>query len=83
MAYGISVSATMLIDTLLLALVARSLWPRARGWILALCVPFFLLLCIPVVNLVVAFQLTFLRGTTGPNRFGPDPLDACVALPVI
>lgn len=36
---------------------------------------FFLLLCIPVVNLVVAFQLTFLRGTTGPNRFGPDPLD--------
>jgi len=42
-AYGISVSATMLIDTLLLALVARSLWPRARGWILALCVPFFLI----------------------------------------
>ena len=28
-AYGISVSATMLIDTLLLALVARMLWPRA------------------------------------------------------
>jgi KUP system potassium uptake protein len=30
-AYGISVSATMLIDTLLLALVARSLWPKARA----------------------------------------------------
>ncbi len=36
-AYGISVSATMLIDTLLLALVARMLWPRARHWIVALC----------------------------------------------
>ena len=40
-AYGISVSATMLIDTLLLALVAKALWPRARHAILALCVVFF------------------------------------------
>src|SRR5690606_20792509 len=39
-AYGISVSATMLIDTLLLAIVARELWPRARRWVLALCVLF-------------------------------------------
>ena len=39
-AYGISVSATMLIDTLLLALVARMLWPRARYWIVALCTGF-------------------------------------------
>ena len=36
-AYGISVSATMLIDTLLLALVARSLWPEWRRWVLPLC----------------------------------------------
>ncbi|WP_298580715.1 potassium transporter Kup [uncultured Luteimonas sp.] len=36
-AYGISVSATMLIDTLLLALVARSLWPEWRQWVLPLC----------------------------------------------
>ncbi len=40
-AYGISVSATMLIDTLLLAIVARALWPRWRLWVLPLCVPFF------------------------------------------
>jgi KUP system potassium uptake protein len=40
-AYGISVSATMLIDTLLLALVARALWPRGRKWVLPLCVVFF------------------------------------------
>ena len=39
-AYGISVSATMLIDTLLLAIVARELWPRARNWVLGLCVLF-------------------------------------------
>src|SRR5690606_35393550 len=36
-AYCISVSATMLIDTLLLALVARSLWPEWRRWVLPLC----------------------------------------------
>ncbi|MBA3487379.1 MAG: potassium transporter Kup [Lysobacter sp.] len=40
-AYGISVSAIMLIDTLLLALVARALWPRWRLWVLPLCVVFF------------------------------------------
>ena len=36
-AYGISVSATMLIDTLLLAIVARALWPGWRNWVLPLC----------------------------------------------
>jgi len=39
-AYGISVSATMLIDTLLLALVARALWPRWRWWVLPSCLAF-------------------------------------------
>ena len=39
-AYGISVSGTMLIDTLLLVLVARALWPRARRWVLPLCAVF-------------------------------------------
>jgi len=39
-AYGISVSATMLIDTLLLALVARALWPRWRWWVLPSCIGF-------------------------------------------
>jgi KUP system potassium uptake protein len=40
-AYGISVSGTMLIDTLLLALVAKVLWPKARYWVLGMCVVFF------------------------------------------
>ena len=39
-AYGVSVSGTMLIDTLLLVLVARASWPRARRWVLPLCVLF-------------------------------------------
>ncbi|TAK40136.1 MAG: potassium transporter Kup [Lysobacteraceae bacterium] len=39
-AYGISVSGTMLIDTLLLALVAYALWPRWRWVVLPLCVVF-------------------------------------------
>ncbi|WRL52122.1 potassium transporter Kup [Luteimonas sp. R10] len=39
-AYGISVSMTMLIDTVLLAIVARALWPRLRRWVLPLCVLF-------------------------------------------
>ena len=39
-AYGVSVSLTMLIDTLLLAVVARALWPQWRRWVLPLCVVF-------------------------------------------
>jgi KUP system potassium uptake protein len=39
-AYGISVSATMLIDTLLLVIVANALWPTWRRWVLPLCVVF-------------------------------------------
>ncbi|QCU72711.1 potassium transporter Kup [Luteimonas yindakuii] len=39
-AYGISVSMTMLIDTLLLAVVARTLWPQWQRWVLPLCVLF-------------------------------------------
>jgi len=39
-AYGISVSATMLIDTLLLAIVARALWPNLRRVVLPLCAVF-------------------------------------------
>jgi KUP system potassium uptake protein len=36
-AYGVSVSGTMLIDTLLLALLARATWRRARWWVLPVC----------------------------------------------
>jgi len=41
-AYGISVSLTMLIDTLLLVIVARALWPNWRTWVLPLCALFLL-----------------------------------------
>ena len=36
-AYGLSVTGTMLIDTLLLAIVAYTRWPDSRRWVLQLC----------------------------------------------
>ncbi|HEY4582373.1 MAG TPA: potassium transporter Kup [Lysobacter sp.] len=42
-AYGLSVTGTMLIDTLLLAVVAWIRWPKARNWVLPLCGLFFLI----------------------------------------
>jgi len=65
-AYGISVSATMLIDTLLLALVARALWPNGRRWILALCIPFFFI----DVAFVVANGAKLLQGAWFPVVLG-------------
>ena len=65
-AYGISVSATMLIDTLLLALVARALWPRAQYWILALCVVFFVI----DLGFVVANGAKLLQGAWFPVALG-------------
>ncbi|MFO7339001.1 MAG: potassium transporter Kup [Lysobacteraceae bacterium] len=65
-AYGISVSATMLIDTLLLALVARALWPVWRRWVLPLCVGFFLI----DVAFVVANGAKLLQGAWFPVVLG-------------
>jgi len=42
-AYGLSVTGTMLIDTLLLALVAYTHWAKARRWVLPLCAVFLLI----------------------------------------
>ncbi|HZX79943.1 MAG TPA: potassium transporter Kup [Lysobacter sp.] len=42
-AYGLSVTGTMLIDTLLLAVVAWIRWPLARRWVLPLCGLFLLI----------------------------------------
>lgn len=38
-----------------------------RGW-------WYLMLLIPYVGAIVLLVLFCLKGTTGPNRFGPDPL---------
>ena len=65
-AYGISVSATMLIDTLLVALVARSLWPKARNWILPLCVVFFII----DLGFVIANGAKLLQGAWFPVVLG-------------
>jgi KUP system potassium uptake protein len=42
-AYGLSVTGTMLIDTLLLAIVAYIRWPDTRKWVLPLCGLFLLI----------------------------------------
>ena len=65
-AYGVSVSGTMLIDTLLLALVARARWPDSRNWVLPLCAVFV------VIDLafLVANGVKFLDGAWFPVLLG-------------
>jgi uncharacterized membrane protein YhaH (DUF805 family) len=41
---------------------------HVTGWPAALTIPYFILLIVTFV------ELACLKGTTGPNRFGPDPL---------
>ncbi len=65
-AYGISVSATMLIDTLLLALVANALWPKWRLWVLPLCVVFFIV----DLGFVIANGAKFFHGAWFPIVLG-------------
>ncbi|GAB2504609.1 potassium transporter Kup [Pseudoxanthomonas sangjuensis] len=65
-AYGISVSATMLIDTVLLALVARALWPKWRVWVLPLCAFF----VVGDVGFVVANGAKLLQGAWFPVVLG-------------
>jgi KUP system potassium uptake protein len=65
-AYGVSVSGTMLIDTLLLALVARAMWPRWRRWVLPLCVVF----AIIDVAFLVANGVKFFDGAWFPVVLG-------------
>ena len=56
-AYGVSVSMTMLIDTALLAIVARALWPNWRRWVLPLCALFLVIdLAFVTANLAKVLQ---------------------------
>ncbi len=65
-AYGVSVSGTMLIDTLLLALVARAMWPKRRYWVLPLCVVF----AVIDVAFLVANGVKFFDGAWFPVILG-------------
>ena len=65
-AYGISVSMTMLIDTLLLALVATKLWPMHRNWVIPLCVLFFFI----ELAFVIANGAKILQGAWFPVVLG-------------
>ena len=65
-AYGVSVSGTMLIDTMLLALVARTMWPKARTWVLPLCVLF----AIVEIAFLIANGVKFFDGAWFPVILG-------------
>ncbi|MCI4567766.1 potassium transporter Kup [Lysobacter sp. CFH 32150] len=65
-AYGVSVSGTMLIDTLLLALVARASWPDSRRWVVPLCAVF----AIMELAFLVANGVKFLDGAWFPVLLG-------------
>lgn len=53
-----------------IAIAVKRCHDRDRsGW-------FILVSLIPLVNLWYLVEIGFLRGTTGNNRFGPDPLEA-------
>ena len=65
-AYGISVSMTMLIDTLLLAIVARALWPHWRRWVLPLCGVFLVI----DIAFVIANGAKVLQGAWFPLVLG-------------
>ncbi len=65
-AYGVSVSGTMLIDTLLLALVARASWPRWRKWVVPLCAVFVLI----DVAFLIANGVKFFDGAWFPVVLG-------------
>ncbi|HEY0661156.1 MAG TPA: potassium transporter Kup [Lysobacter sp.] len=65
-AYGVSVSGTMLIDSLLLALVARASWPNARRWVVPLCAVF----AIIELAFLVANGVKFLDGAWFPVLLG-------------
>ncbi len=65
-AYGVSVSGTMLIDTLLLALVVRATWLRARAWVLPLCAVFVVI----DIAFLVANGVKFFDGAWFPVILG-------------
>ncbi|HEY5614352.1 MAG TPA: potassium transporter Kup, partial [Lysobacter sp.] len=65
-AYGISVSGTMLIDTLLLAIVARALWPKWRIWVLPMCAVFL----VADIGFVIANGAKILQGGWFPLALG-------------
>ena len=65
-AYGVSVSGTMLIDTLLLALLARAQWRRARWWVLPSCAAIVLL----DIGFLIANGAKFFHGAWFPIALG-------------
>ena len=52
----------------LILFIRRSHDVNRSGWLA-------LLIIVPLVNIAVGLYAIFAKGTQGPNRFGPDPLN--------
>lgn len=63
---GVAVMVVAIIFSLMIA-VQRIHDIDKSGW-------WWLILLVPIVGFIFALILLFKRGTTGDNRFGPDPL---------
>jgi len=58
------------------AIMSVLLWPFKIGRLGEVPMPPFLMAAVPalLLGIFLFVELTFLRGTGGPNRYGPDPL---------
>ncbi|WP_226468040.1 potassium transporter Kup [Luteimonas panaciterrae] len=65
-AYGVSVAGTMLIDTLLLALLVRAQWKRARIWVLPVCA----VVVVIDIGFLIANGVKFFHGAWFPVVLG-------------
>ena len=61
------ISAVLLLYPIFAVYVKRAHDRNRTGW-------FVLLLFVPLVNLWPLVEFFFLRGTEGPNKYGPDPI---------
>lgn len=64
---GSVVSIISIVPSLALATHRLHDLDRPTWWIVGMI--------IPVVNMVLGLFLLFAKGTAGPNRYGPDPLE--------
>ena len=70
-----SISAATLIATVVTYIGSFSLVARRAHDVGRDSIFFIILMFIPIVNVISGLYLLFKKGDTGPNRFGPDPLE--------
>ena len=58
---------TIITISMIMLMIRRLHDLNRTGWL-------WLLILVPYINLALLVYVLFFKGTTGPNRFGPDPL---------